>query len=64
MHGKPLGRAESVTELLGFEEVGDIIIDRVPHQLLGRIGLFESALVHDGDPVRKRDTVRQVVRHV
>jgi hypothetical protein len=47
-----------VTELLGFEKVGDIIIDRIPHQLLRRIGLFKSALVHDGDPVRERDPVR------
>ena len=46
-----------MTELLGFEKIGDIIGGRMAHQILRRIGLFESPFVHDRDAVRERDAV-------
>jgi hypothetical protein len=53
-----------MAELLRLEKIGDVIRGRVAQQVLRGIRLFEFSLVHDGDPVRERHAVRQIVRYV
>ena len=50
--------------LLGFEEIGDVASRRLPHEILGRVYLLKATLSHDGDAVRQRDSVSQIMRNV
>jgi len=50
--------------LFGFEKIGDVASRRLPHEVLGGVYLLKATLSHDGDAIRERYSIGQVVCNV
>jgi hypothetical protein len=53
-----------MAELFGLEEIRDVLRGWMAQQIFRCIRLLERAVMHDGNAIRERDPVGQIMRHV